>query len=502
MRNYLRPDFIVQIGSQCKACGRCVQECSFEVLRMEDGSLVAQAERCVGCLRCESFCPTRAITVVPNPTAGRQNAYWQPEIQHHVLRQAQSGAMLLAGAGNDQPYLAIWDHLLLDACQVTNPSIDPLREPMETLTYLGRRPERLDFISGNDGDTPILATKLPPLLKLETPIVIGAMSLGAVNLNVHKIMAKAAQRAGTFYNCGEGGLEEEMYEYAPHTIVQVASGRFGVGRRYLEAAAAVEIKIGQGAKPGIGGHLPGEKVTEEIAHLRLIPSGTDALSPAPHHDIYSIEDLAQLVYALKEATDYSKPVGVKIAAVHHVAAIASGAARAGVDFITIDGFRGGTGAAPLVVRNHIGLPLEVALAAVDDRLREEGLRHQVSLIASGGIRSSADMIKAIVLGADAVAISTAALVALGCTLCQACYTGRCAWGIATQDERLMRRQNVEEGALRVHNLLRAWTLELKEVMGALGINAIESLRGNRERLRGLGLDEITLEVLGIQPAGR
>jgi glutamate synthase domain-containing protein 2 len=332
--------------------------------------------------------------------------------------------------------------------------------------------------------------------------MFGAMSLGAVNLNVHKILAEAARRAGTLYNCGEGGLHEEMYEYGPQTIVQVASGRFGVHQRYLEAAAAIEIKIGQGAKPGIGGHLPGEKVTEEIARTRMIPPGTDALSPAPHHDIYSIEDLAQLIYALKEATNYSKPVGVKIAAVHHVAAIASGAARAGADFLTIDGFRGGTGAAPTVIRNHVGIPLELALAAVDDRLREEGIRHQISLIASGGIRSSADVAKAIALGADAVAICTAALVALGCSLCQACYTGKCAWGLTTQDERLMRRQRVEEGVERVYNLLRAWTLELKDVLGALGINAIESLRGNRERLRGLGLDQSTLKVLGIQPAGR
>jgi len=501
VRNYLSPDFLVQVAPYCEGCGRCVRECSFEALHMENGHVVANHARCVACQRCVVFCPTGAIAVVPNPCTTRPNANWTPEVRRNILRQAQSGAMLLAGTGNDRPYPIIWDHLLLDACQVTNPPIDPLREPMEVTTYLGRKPDRLEFSVDDDG-LPALETPLPPQLKLETPIIFGAMSLGAVNLNVHKILAEAARRAGTFYNCGEGGLHEEMYEYGPHTIVQVASGRFGVHQRYLEAAAAIEIKIGQGAKPGIGGHLPGEKVTEDIARTRMIPPGTDALSPAPHHDIYSIEDLAQLVYALKEATNYSKPVGVKIAAVHHVAAIASGAARAGADFLTIDGFRGGTGAAPTVIRDHVGLPLELALAAVDDRLREEGIRHQISLIASGGIRSSADVAKAIALGADAVAICTAALVALGCSLCQACYTGRCAWGLTTQDERLMRRQRIEEGVERVYNLLRAWTLELKDVLGALGINAIESLRGNRERLRGLGLDQSTLEVLGIQPAGR
>ncbi|HIP96516.1 MAG TPA: FMN-binding glutamate synthase family protein [Anaerolineae bacterium] len=501
MRNYLLPDFLVQIAPHCEGCGRCVRECSFEALRMEDGKVVADHARCVACQRCVVFCPYGAIAVVSNPCTTRPNANWTPEVRHNILRQAQSGAMLLAGTGNDQPYPILWDHLLLDACQVTNPPIDPLREPMEVITYLGRKPDRLEFSIDSDG-LPVLETSLPPQLKLEIPIIFGAMSLGAVNLNVHKILAEAARRAGTLYNCGEGGLHEEMYEYGPQTIVQVASGRFGVHQRYLEAAAAIEIKIGQGAKPGIGGHLPGEKVTEEIARTRMIPPGTDALSPAPHHDIYSIEDLAQLVYALKEATNCGKPVGVKIAAVHHVAAIASGVARAGADFLTIDGFRGGTGAAPLVIRNHVGIPLELALAAVDDRLREEGIRHQISIIASGGIRSSADVAKAIALGADAVAICTAALVALGCSLCQACYTGKCAWGLTTQDERLMRRQRVEEGTERVYNLLRAWTLELKDVLGALGINAIESLRGNRERLRGLGLDQSTLDVLGIRPAGR
>ena len=501
MRNYLPPSFLIEVGPQCTGCGRCTRECSFDALEMCDGVVLTQPARCVACQRCVAFCPTGAIRIVDNAPAGTPHANWTPHVRQSILRQAQSGGMLLAGTGSDQPRPVIWDGLLVDASQVTNPPIDPLREPMELDTYLGRKPDRLDFSMDDDGEL-VLNTQMPPQLRLETPILFGAMSLGAVPLQIHKILAGVARQAGTFFNCGEGGLHEEMYPFGDRTIVQVASGRFGVHHRYLDAARAIEIKIGQGAKPGIGGHLAGEKVTEDIAHTRMIPSGTDALSPAPHHDIYSIEDLAQLINALKEATNYSKPVGVKIAAVHHVAAIASGAARAGADFLTIDGFRGGTGAAPVVIREHMGLPLELALAAVDDRLREEGIRHQISLIASGGIRSSADVIKAIALGADAVSICTAALVALGCTLCQACYTGRCAWGLTTQEPALTRRLDVDEGVERVGNLLRAWTLEIKEMLGALGINAIESLRGNRERLRGFGLDGRTLEVLGIQPAGR
>jgi glutamate synthase domain-containing protein 2 len=361
---------------------------------------------------------------------------------------------------------------------------------MELRTYIGRKPDKIN-----------LKTKLTPQLKLETPILFSAMSYGSISLNACISLASAAEEIGTFYNTGEGGLPKDLYKFGKNTIVQVASGRFGVHKEYLEAGAAIEIKIGQGAKPGIGGHLPGEKVTQEISETRMIPEGTDALSPAPHHDIYSIEDLKQLIYALKEATRYKKPVGVKIAAVHNVAPIASGVVRAGADYVAIDGIRGGTGAAPLVIRDNVGIPIELAIAVVDQRLREEGIRNQASIIAAGGIRCSADIIKAIALGADAVYIGTSALVALGCSLCQKCYTGKCNWGIATQDPYLTKRLNPEIGKRRLVNLLRAWSLEIKEMLGGMGINAIESLRGNREQLRGIGLTDTELKILGIKPAG-
>jgi glutamate synthase domain-containing protein 2 len=327
------------------------------------------------------------------------------------------------------------------------------------------------------------------------------MSFGSISLNALKSLAIAAKNFGTYWNTGEGGLPEELYPYADRCIVQVASGRFGVNIDYLERAAAIEIKIGQGAKPGIGGHLPGEKVSEEISRTRMIPESTDALSPAPHHDIYSIEDLKQLIFALKEATQYKKPVGVKIAAVHNVAPIASGIVRAGADYVAIDGIRGGTGAAPKVIRDNVGIPIEIAIAVVDTRLREEGIRNKASIIAAGGFRKSSDVIKAIALGADAVYIGTAALISLGCHLCQKCYTGKCNWGIATQDPYLTKRLNPEIGAKRAYNLLRAWSLEIKEMLGGMGINSIESLRGNREQLRGIDLSDMELKYLGIKHVG-
>jgi len=475
----------------------CVNQCTFDVnsYDIEDDEMKSREENCVGCHRCVVFCPTEALTIRRNPLDYRENYNWRPEVIEDIIKQSETGGVLLTGMGNDKGYPIYWDHLVLNASQVTNPSIDPLREPMELTTYLGQKPDRAEF--GPLG----LRTELAPQVKLEVPVMFSAMSYGAVSLNVQESLARAATEMGTLWNTGEGGLHPSLYKYRNNTTVQVASGRFGVHREYLDVARVVEIKIGQGAKPGIGGHLPGEKVSVEVARTRMIPRGTDALSPAPQHDIYSIEDLAQLVYALKEATDYTKPVAVKIAAVHNSAAIASGMVRAGADIVVLDGLRGATGAAPKIIRDNVGIPIELALASVDDRLRQEGIRNQASVVIAGGIRNSGDVAKAIALGADAIYIGTAALVALGCTLCQQCHTGKCAWGICTPDLRLTKRVNPDIGARRLSNLLRGWSLELKDILGGMGINAVESLRGNRLHLRGVGLTDTELEILGVRMAG-
>jgi glutamate synthase domain-containing protein 2 len=488
------------IAERCAHCRRCVQQCGFRAITWQDDRPVADPAKCVGCHRCEAFCPQQAIVIEPSPQYLRPHPLWTEAHRRNLWLQAETGGVLLTGMGNDLPYPVLWDNLLLDACQVTNPSIDPLREPMELRTYLGSKPDQVEF-AWEEGSSPQLATELPPSLRLETPIYFAAMSYGSISLNAQKAIAMAAEELGTYWNTGEGGLHEDLQPYAHRAFVQCASGRFGVTSEYLSSGAALEIKIGQGAKPGIGGHLPGEKVSQAVSETRMIPVGSDALSPAPQHDIYSIEDLRQLIYALKEATDYQKPVSVKVAAVHNIAAIASGIARAGADIIYLDGFRGGTGAAPTVIRDHLGIPIEIAVAVVDQQLRDEGIRNRVSVVAAGGIRSAADAAKAIALGADAVALGTATLLALGCTLCQRCYTGRCSWGITTQDPALTRRLDPYLGSQRLINLIRAWSAELEEILGAMGVNAVESLRGSRERLRGVGLDRQTLDILGVKPAG-
>ncbi|MCR5478935.1 MAG: alpha-hydroxy-acid oxidizing protein [Ruminococcus sp.] len=496
---YIYPEFeVVRNKDRCIACRVCERQCANEVHRFDTdlGVMLSDEAKCVNCQRCVSLCPTHALKIVKSDCRLRENANWSDQTIKEVYKQANSGGVLLSSMGNPKPLPVYWDRILINASQVTNPPIDPLREPMETRVFLGKKPDRI--LRRASGE---LITQLPPQLELSMPVMFSAMSYGSISYNAHASLARAATELGICYNTGEGGLHEDFYCYGENTVVQVASGRFGVHKNYLEAAAAVEIKMGQGAKPGIGGHLPGTKIVGDISRTRMIPEGSDAISPAPHHDIYSIEDLRQLVYSLKEATDYQKPIIVKVAAVHNIAAIASGIARSGADIIAIDGFRGGTGAAPTRIRDNVGIPIELALAAVDQRLRDEGIRNNVSLVVGGSVRSAADVVKAVALGADAVYVATAALLALGCHLCRTCHSGRCNWGIATQRPDLVKRLNPDIGSQRLINLMNAWRHEIKELMGGMGINSIESLRGNRLMLRGVGLSAKELEILGISHAG-
>ena len=496
---FIYPEFeVIRNENRCISCRVCERQCANGVhsFDAERGVMTADESKCVNCQRCVSFCPTRALKIVKSDCALRENANWQNDTVKEIYKQANSGGVLLSSMGNPKPLPVYWDKIPINASQVTNPPIDPLREPMETRVFLGKKPEKI----ARDADGKIDCT-LPPQVELSMPVMFSAMSYGSISYNAHASLSRAATELGILYNTGEGGLHEDFYKYGKNTIVQVASGRFGVHEDYLNAGAAIEIKMGQGAKPGIGGHLPGAKIVGDVSRTRMIPEGSDAISPAPHHDIYSIEDLRQLVFSLKEATNYQKPVIVKVAAVHNIAAIASGIARSGADIIAIDGFRGGTGAAPTRIRDNVGIPIELALAAVDQRLRDEGIRNKVSLVAGGSIRSASDVVKAIALGADACYIATAALLALGCHLCRTCQTGKCNWGIATQRPDLVKRLDPDVGSARLVNLMTAWRHEIKEMMGGMGINSVEALRGNRLMLRGVGLNETELKILGIAHAG-
>lgn len=497
--NYIPRRFtVVRDKELCVNCGLCVEQCANEChyFAKDNKTVLSNSDSCVACHRCVDLCPKGALRIEKYVCEYRDNFNWTPQYQQEICRQANTGSTLLSAMGNPKPFPIYWDKILLNASQVTNPSIDPLREPMEIRTILGRKPEKITV--ERKGKSTV---KMPPQVVLETPIMFSAMSFGSISLNAQKSLAWAAKDLGTLFNTGEGGLHSDLFGYGDCAVVQVASGRFGVHEDYLKAGAAVEIKMGQGAKPGIGGHLPGTKIVGDVSRTRMIPEGSDAISPAPHHDIYSIEDLRQLVYSLKEATEYKKPIIVKVAAVHNIAAIASGIARSGADIIAIDGFRGGTGAAPTRIRDNVGIPIELALAAVDQRLRDEGIRNNVSLVVGGSIRSASDVIKAIALGADACYVATSALIALGCHLCRTCQSGKCNWGIATQRPELVKRLNPDIGYKRLVNLMTAWKHEIKELMGGMGINSIEALKGNRLMLRGVGLNGKELEILGISHAG-
>ena len=499
MITFIPPEYeVVRDDSRCINCKSCEKQCANEVHKHNSDlkKMVADSAKCVNCHRCVCICPTHALKIVKSEDTYRLNSNWSNQTMNEIYRQADSGGVLLSSMGNPNDYPVYFNKILVNASQVTNPSIDPLREPMETQGFLGRK--EIEIKRDKEGR---IIDNLSPQLSLKMPVMFSAMSYGSISYNAHEALARAAEELGIFYNTGEGGLHKDFYKFGKNTIVQVASGRFGVHAEYLKAAAAIEIKMGQGAKPGIGGHLPGMKISDDVSKTRMIPKGVDAISPAPHHDIYSIEDLRQLIYTIKEATGYKKPIIVKIAAVHNVAAIASGIARSGADIIAIDGFRGGTGAAPTRIRDNVGIPVELALAQVDDRLRQEGIRENVSVVVAGSIRSSADVVKAIALGADACYIGTAALLALGCHLCRSCHTGKCNWGIATQRPDLVKRLNPDEGYKRLVNLLTAWNHEIQEMMGGMGINSIEALRSNRLMLRGVGLNETELRILGIHHAG-
>lgn len=261
--NYSYPEFEVKRDKvRCNNCGLCVKECANGVHFIQsDGHTVDSDERkCVDCQRCVVYCPKRALKVVPNTNTMRPNSNWTAQTIREIYRQADSGGILLSSMGNPQDYPVYWDKILINASQVTNPSIDPLREPMETRTFLGCKPRRIERDAFG-----ALVNNLKPQLELAVPILFSAMSYGSISYNAHASLARAAQELGIYYNTGEGGLHEDFYPYGANTIVQVASGRFGVHQGYLNAGAAIEIKMGQGAKPGIGGHLPGTKIVGDIS---------------------------------------------------------------------------------------------------------------------------------------------------------------------------------------------------------------------------------------------
>ncbi len=461
---------------RCIKCLRCVRYCPTGALAEEDKMPVVKSQTsCVGCGNCVDVCPASAIQVFGTSDL-EERGLWSRNIVHDIWRKAESGSYIVRGTGATRP-VPHFDDLVILPAQTSRPPIDKYREPCETRVVLGDR----------YAEEPLV---------LETPIMVAAMSFGAVSLEAKVALAIGTAMAGTATNTGEGGMHPEERKHAKLLIAQYASGRFGVSAKYLNDADGIEIKIGQGAKAGMGGHLLGEKVTEEIAMIRGIPPGTDALSPARHMDIIGPEDLAMKIEQLREITDWRVPIAVKYSA-GRVSDDVKIAAKAGADIIVVDGMQGGTGATPDIVANHAGIPTIAAIVQADEALREIGLRDKVSLVAAGAIRNGADVAKALALGADAVQIGTGALVALGCTVCRQCHLGRCPKGIATQDKKLRRRLNPKEAGIRVYNYIKAMTEELKILTQQAGKTDVKNLE--KEDLRALDIN--VSAITGVKLVG-
>ena len=307
------------------------------------------------------------------------------------------------------------------------------------------------------------------------------MSLGALSPEAHESLAIAMNRLGGRSNSGEGGEDPARYgTERTSKIKQVASGRFGVTPHYLVNAEVIQIKVAQGAKPGEGGQLPGHKVNDLIAELRYSRPGVSLISPPPHHDIYSIEDLAQLIFDLKQINPNCL-VSVKLVAEAGVGTIAAGVAKAYADLITISGYDGGTGASPLTSIKYAGSPWELGLTEAHEALRVNNLRDKVRLQADGGLKTGLDVIKAAILGAESFGFGTAPMVALGCKYLRICHLNNCATGVATQDERL-RRDHFIGLPLMVENYFRFVAQEVRELMATLGVKKLTDLIGRTDLL--------------------
>ncbi|HEX8824585.1 MAG TPA: glutamate synthase large subunit, partial [Archangium sp.] len=337
-----------------------------------------------------------------------------------------------------------------------------------------------------EGRTPVPLEEVEPASEILRRFVTGAMSFGSISAEAHETLAIAMNRMGGRSNSGEGGEEARRYardengDLRRSAIKQVASARFGVTTEYLVNAAELQIKIAQGAKPGEGGQLPGHKVDERIAKVRWSMPGVTLISPPPHHDIYSIEDLAQLIYDLQSVNTAAR-VSVKLVSEVGVGTIAAGVAKAGAGCVVIAGYEGGTGASPLSSIKHAGLPWELGLAETQQVLVHNGLRNRIRVQVDGGLRTARDVLVATLLGAEEFGMATASLIALGCIMLRKCHLNTCSVGIATQDAGL--RERFHGKPEHVVNFFSLVAEDLRRQMAALGVRRLEELVGRVELLR-------------------
>ncbi len=457
--------------SRCTDCTLCAVSCRYAVHRRSEGKAHLDEpihSRCIGisCLEndwcCVHVCPWEALEIQSDPidavlgdprwTAGLLLETYQMARTGSPTRLKQEAQVGTSGGGFDRLVLA-----------ASLPGTAPAEEPVDISIPLNRR-------------------GTGPKVSIALPVYGGGMSYGSISLNVMLGRAMAAKKVGTFTCTGEGGYPDELIPYAEHMITQVATGLFGVREETIQRARMIEFKYAQGAKPGLGGHLLGEKNTPKVAAMREAVPGTNLFSPFPFHSVYSVEDHKKHVDWIRSIHP-EVLVSVKVSTPGDVDMVAVGSYYAGANVIHLDGAYGGTGAAPDIAKKNIAQPIEYATAQAHEFLVKEGIRDEVVLIASGGIRTAEDILKVIALGADGVVVGTAELVAIDCVRCGNCERDRgCPIGIATTDPLLAPQMTAEWVCARICNLYKSWAVDLEQRLRSLGMTNIRQLRGRWDLL--------------------
>jgi glutamate synthase domain-containing protein 2/ferredoxin len=466
--------YAVVLTKACTHCGKCAEVCAFGALEQKGSRVLSDhAHLCRGAAVCRAkgsfcldHCPENAIRVGLNPlweTFG--DPRWTPDLIVSTWMQAETG-LPPVDSGMEYKVGASGGGFDRMDFQVPESPPDPSLRPEDI---------ELGIPLNRTGDG-------RPQVEIGFPVYGGGMSFGSISLATMVSRARAYKAFNSFTCTGEGGYPDGLTHYDDHVITQVATGLFGVKEETIKRVRIVEFKYAQGAKPGLGGHLLGDKNTATVAQRREAVEGTALFSPFPFHSVYSVEDHKKHVDWIKVINPRAL-VSVKVSTPSDVEMVAVGSYYAGAHIIHLDGSYGGTGAAPDIAKKNIAMPIEYAIPKVHRFLVEEGVRDKMTLIASGGLRTAWDVAKAIALGADGVVIGTAEMIALECIRCGNCESGRgCPRGIATTDTELAHMYGYDWGAQRIINLYRSWSLQLREILRGFGMKSVKELVGRSDLL--------------------